>query len=286
MIFLIFDYLESAVRHYLIPIAMLFCATSSAMGQSTYPTRPIAMVVPFPAGGALDIVTRNLAKEMTPLLGQALVVENRAGAAGTIGSAAVAKSQAGLCTRSLQFDCDDEVANKTVQKIHDLARRQDKPPFFLTAFFTHPHNPYVTTKHWWDQYQHSDIDMPEVSAIPYAERDAHSQRLHWLFRQDEHTITDEHVRTARHAYYANISYVDEQIGRILNADVLSSQKRRRWIQDQLNSVDSKPWDYQPFTDAAKQFVRGGKNSSPTAVKGRARYPFVTPKAPDTPRQST
>ena len=40
--------------------------------------------------------------------------------------------EAGLCTRSLQFDYDDEVANKTVQKIHDLARRpeSDAKPFF------------------------------------------------------------------------------------------------------------------------------------------------------------
>lgn len=82
------------MRHYLTPIAMIFCVSSSVMGQSTYPTRPITMVVPFPAGGALDIVARNLVKEMTPLLGQAVVVENRAGAAGTIGSAVVAKSPA------------------------------------------------------------------------------------------------------------------------------------------------------------------------------------------------
>jgi choline-sulfatase len=72
----------------------------------------------------------------------------------------------------------------------------------------------------------------------------------------------------------------------INTDVLGSQKRRRWVQDQLNSVESKPWDFQPFTDASKQFVRGGKNSSPTAVKGRARFPFVSPKAPDTPRQTS
>ncbi len=82
------------MRHYWIPLAMLFCAASQAMAQSAYPVRPITMIVPFPAGGALDIVARNLAKEMTPLLGQAVVVENRAGAAGTIGSAVVAKAPA------------------------------------------------------------------------------------------------------------------------------------------------------------------------------------------------
>jgi choline-sulfatase len=372
--------------------------------------------------------------------------------------------EAGLCVRSLQFDFDDEVANKTIQKIYDLTRRQDERPFFLTASFTHPHNPYVTTQKWWDKYEHEDIDAPKVSPIPYDQRDPHSQRLHWLFRQDEHAISEEQIQTARHAYYANISYVDDQIGKILgtlketgldqntivvftsdhgemlgerglwykytllepalkvplivcvpglaasrisdvvshidllptlhdlasdemplqavdpldgvsfasllhgqsapgsanifaaeftgegavapmvavrkgdyklivsladppqlfnlasdplemtnlagledtrqieaelhaevdrrwkldelNSNVLSSQKRRRWIQQQLSSGEREAWDFQPFTDASKQFVRGGNQSSPTQVKGRARYPYVSPKSPDTPREST
>lgn len=78
----------------LISLVLLFSATAPAMGQSAYPSRPVTLIVPFPAGGALDIVARVLAKEMTPLIGQAVVVENRAGAGGTIGSAAVAKSPA------------------------------------------------------------------------------------------------------------------------------------------------------------------------------------------------
>lgn len=67
--------------------------TAPALGQAAYPVRPVTLIVPFPAGGALDIVARALAKEMTTLVGQPVVVENRAGAAGTIGSAAVAKAQ-------------------------------------------------------------------------------------------------------------------------------------------------------------------------------------------------
>lgn len=78
----------------LISLALIFSATAPAMGQSAYPSRPVTLIVPFPAGGALDIVARVLAKEMTPLIGQAVVVENRAGAGGTVGSAAVAKSPA------------------------------------------------------------------------------------------------------------------------------------------------------------------------------------------------
>ena len=82
------------MRKFLIPLVLLCAATSPAMGQSAYPSRPVTMIVPFPAGGALDIVARVLAKEMTPLMGQAVVVENRAGAAGTIGSAFVSKAPA------------------------------------------------------------------------------------------------------------------------------------------------------------------------------------------------
>ncbi len=77
---------------FLISLAMPFAAATPALSQTAYPTRPITLVVPFPAGGALDIVARELAREMSPLLGQVIVVENRAGAAGTIGSAAVAKA--------------------------------------------------------------------------------------------------------------------------------------------------------------------------------------------------
>lgn len=80
------------MRQFLIPLALLVCTTSPVTAQSAYPVKPITMIVPFPAGGALDIVARHLAKEMTPLIGQAVVVDNRPGAAGTIGSAAVARA--------------------------------------------------------------------------------------------------------------------------------------------------------------------------------------------------
>jgi tripartite-type tricarboxylate transporter receptor subunit TctC len=51
----------------------------------TWPTRPITMIVPFPAGGATDTLARFLAEKMRPLLGQSVIIENIAGAAGSIG---------------------------------------------------------------------------------------------------------------------------------------------------------------------------------------------------------
>jgi|SRR5262249_38601137 len=67
----------------------LFAAPLDASAQS-YPSRPITVIVPFPAGGPSDVVARIVTEEMGKILGQSMVVENVGGAGGTIGSARVA----------------------------------------------------------------------------------------------------------------------------------------------------------------------------------------------------
>ena len=69
-------------------------AISPALAQQSYPTRPIRLVVPFPAGGPTDVFARQYAAGMSELLGQQMVVENKAGAAGAIGSIEVARAPA------------------------------------------------------------------------------------------------------------------------------------------------------------------------------------------------
>ncbi len=69
-----------------------FLAAQSTTASSNYPDRPIKMIVPYVAGGAADITARLVAQSMSESMGQTVVVENRPGANGTIGSDLVAKA--------------------------------------------------------------------------------------------------------------------------------------------------------------------------------------------------
>ena len=72
---------------------LLLGATHCAFAQ-TYPSKPIRMVVPFPAGGSADIVARAFNQRLSAVLGQSIVVDNRSGADGMIGAEMVARSPA------------------------------------------------------------------------------------------------------------------------------------------------------------------------------------------------
>jgi choline-sulfatase len=123
----------------------------------------------------------------------------------------------GRCAASLQTDYDDEVAFRAVRKLHDLARHGPGDPFFLVVSFTNPHDPWELHPRYWERYDPGAVNGPAVGPIPRDEADPHSIRLRDMCGVDDVGLTAEQVRTARHGYYAAISYVDERIGEVLAA---------------------------------------------------------------------
>ena len=79
-------------RFALCVLAGLIGIADPALAQAPYPNRPVRVINPFPPGGSTDVFLRILSPKMTELLGQTLVIENRAGAAGIIGFDAAAKA--------------------------------------------------------------------------------------------------------------------------------------------------------------------------------------------------
>ena len=122
---------------------------------------------------------------------------------------------AGVADVSNQLDYDDEVGFRSVRKLRDLARTADDRPWFVTASFTHPHDPYVARQEFWDLYDGVDIPMPSVGPDA-VDSDPHSERLRHVIAADVTEVTGEQIRTARRAYFANISYVDHWIGQMLD----------------------------------------------------------------------
>ncbi|SCM76083.1 Choline-sulfatase [uncultured Pleomorphomonas sp.] len=127
---------------------------------------------------------------------------------------------AGTAEITNQLEYDDEVAFQARARLYDLARRPDDRPWCLTVSFTHPHDPYVARKRFFDLYQDSPALDPAVPPIADEALDVHSRRIRAACDSDSYAIDQATVRRARQAYFANISYIDEQIGSLL--DVLES----------------------------------------------------------------
>jgi len=120
---------------------------------------------------------------------------------------------AGLCVRSNQLDFDDETAFTAERAIFDIARSRDDRPFLLLASFAHPHDPFAVPERYWNLYRDEDIDMP----APGVALDPHSRRLRHVCAMDAEPVTEDQVRAARHAYYGAIAYIDDQLGRLMEA---------------------------------------------------------------------
>ncbi|CAG8868905.1 Choline-sulfatase [Pseudomonas fluorescens] len=124
--------------------------------------------------------------------------------------------QAGPCVRTNQLDFDEETVFKARQYLYDHVREADGRPFCLTVSMTHPHDPYTIPKRWWDLYQDVDIPMP-VYPLAQHEQDPHAQRLLKVYDLWDKPLPAEKIRDARRAYFGACSYVDDNIGKLLEA---------------------------------------------------------------------
>jgi choline-sulfatase len=124
---------------------------------------------------------------------------------------------AGVAEISNQMEYDDEVAYNATRKVYDFARGKDARPWCMTVSFTHPHDPYVARKKYWDLYEDCDHLLPTVPAMDYEDHDSHSQRIFDANDWRSFDISEDDIKRSRRAYFANISYLDDKIGEVMEA---------------------------------------------------------------------
>lgn len=145
-------------KRHLIAWGAAVCAAASlvlpAAHAQTYPTKPIRLIVPFPAGGATDLFARSLSQKLGERLGQSVVIDNKPGAGGTLGSDLAAKAPADGYTLLLSTTSTHSIGPNLNPKIPYDAMRDFTPigqvgnaPSIMLV----PNNsPAKTVKEWID----------------------------------------------------------------------------------------------------------------------------------------
>lgn len=122
-------------------IAAVMC---SAVWAASYPDRAVTIVVPFPAGGTTDVLARHLGNALAQEWGQPVVIENKGGASGTIGSAGVARSEADGYT--LLVTATHHIINPTL--LEDTISYDTKAAFANVAMLATVPNVLVVNKNF------------------------------------------------------------------------------------------------------------------------------------------
>ncbi|MDB4197765.1 choline-sulfatase [Ascidiaceihabitans sp.] len=123
----------------------------------------------------------------------------------------------GVAEISNQMEYDDEVAYHATRKVYDYARSKDERPWCMTVSFTHPHDPYVARRKYWDLYEDCEHLLPTVPAMDYEDHDTHSKRIFDANDWRSFDISEDDIKRSRRAYFANISYLDDKIGEVMEA---------------------------------------------------------------------
>ncbi len=145
-----------------LPALLLLCAAATVAAQS-FPTRPLRLVVAFPAGGGADVLARALAQKLAGPLGQPVVVENRVGASGIVGSDFVAKSPPDGHTL-LMVSTTQAIASRLLAKVpFDLAKSFSPVAFIGTAPLVLVVHPAVPARSMREL-----IDLSKTRKLAYA----------------------------------------------------------------------------------------------------------------------
>src|SRR5687767_10983566 len=116
-----------------------------AAGAAAWPTKPITFIVPYPPGGGTDVIARIVQEPLSKQLGQPIVIENRGGAGGSIGTAAAAK--AAPDGHTLLFTLSSHSINPAIYKSLPFDTERDFRPVSTICslpqlFAVHPGTPY------------------------------------------------------------------------------------------------------------------------------------------------
>lgn len=191
-----------ARRVCLIAISTLAALASNSSQADTWPAKPIRWVVAYPAGGGSDFLARQLAPQLGKQLGQPLVIDNRPGAGGMIGTDAAAKSPADGYTM-LSGDNGALVFNSALYKKLPYAPADLAPvglmakfPLILTA---HPAAGFSSGRHWLDEvrknpgkysYASPGIGSPHHLAMELVKERSKSFIVHVPYRGTAFVVQD------------------------------------------------------------------------------------------------
>ncbi len=125
-------------------------------------------------------------------------------------------TKAGVCTRSMYLDYDDEALFQAKRYLFERARDGGNEPFLLTLSMIQPHDPYLCRQDKWDLYHDDEIDLPRVPLGSVAE-DPHSKRLRHGYGASDLELDEATIRAARRAYYGAVGDIDDKVAELMAA---------------------------------------------------------------------